>query len=234
MAKHATSPCIRAAIAILILLTAPASSFAQRAPIAKVEITTGSGSRGIMVRPVGDGPFPAVLHLHGSGDTVANNVEFLEWFARAGYVALDVDYRASSPGFIDVGDIDTSLEYLNTSGYVKSGAVAINGFSLGARLALREATRRSVRAVSAIAARTSSGANPTILDQASRLTVPILLQHGTQDSVVPYNDSVLLATKLKGLGRSVEFFSYQGADHNTLPWNQVYEKVLTFFQTHLR
>ena len=39
-----------------------------------------------MYRPVGEGPYPAVLHLHGSGDTVANNVDILQRFARAGYV----------------------------------------------------------------------------------------------------------------------------------------------------
>jgi dienelactone hydrolase len=117
---------------------------------------------------------------------------------------------------------------------VRRGVIGLNGFSLGGRLALRVAARRTVLAVSAIAARTSSGSTPTVLEQADRLTVPILLQHGTDDSVVPYNDSVLLERKLKSLGRSVEFVSYPGAAHNTLPWDRVYEKVLSFFMSHLR
>ena len=79
---------------VLILLLHPSSSFAQRAvSLVEAEVTTATGSRGVIVRPSGDGPFPAVLHMHGSGDTVANNVDVLQIFARAGYVAMDVDYR---------------------------------------------------------------------------------------------------------------------------------------------
>jgi dipeptidyl aminopeptidase/acylaminoacyl peptidase len=228
MSSHRVIACV------LILLLYPSSSFAQRVTgIVEAEVTTATGGRGVMVRPSGDGPFPAVLHLHGSGDTVANNVDVLQLLARAGYVAMDVEYRDLRPGVIDVEDVLKSLEYLNSSRYVRRGVIGLNGFSLGGRLALRVATRRKVLAVSAIAARTSSGSTPTILEQAARLTSPILLQHGTDDSVVPYDDSVLLERKLKSMGRSVEFFSYSGAGHNTMPWDQVYEKVLAFFASHL-
>jgi dienelactone hydrolase len=78
---------------------------AQRgASIVEAEVTP-TGSRGVMVRPSCDGPFPAILHLHGSGDTVANNVDVLQIFARAGYVAMDVEYRELRPGTIDVEDV---------------------------------------------------------------------------------------------------------------------------------
>ena len=226
---------LRVIAGVLILLLHPSSSFSQRGvSLVEAEVTTATGSRGVMVRPSGDGPFPAVLHMHGSGDTVANNVDVLQLFARAGYVAMDVEYRELRTGSIDVEDISKSIEYLNGSKYVRRGVIGLNGFSLGGRLALRVATRHNVLAVSAIAARTSSGSTPTILEQAARLTSPILLQHGTDDSVVPYNDSVLLERKLKSMGRSVEFFSYGGAGHNTLPWDQVYAKVLSFFASHLQ
>ncbi|MBA2305155.1 MAG: dienelactone hydrolase family protein [Acidobacteria bacterium] len=197
-------------------------------------MTTTTGSKGVMVRPIGDGPFPAVLHLHGSGDTAAANVEALRIFARAGYVALDVDYRGVGSGSIDIQDIYKSLEFLNASRHVRQGAIGLNGFSLGGRLALRIATQRRVLAVSAIAARTTSGSTPTVLAQAERLTVPILLQHGTEDSVVPYGDAVVLEKKLRALGRPVELISYPGVDHGNLPWPQVYARVLEFFRTTLR
>jgi dienelactone hydrolase len=219
-----------------VLLTCGAlASYAQDvADVAEAEVTTQSGSRGVMVRPLGPGPFPAVLHMHGSGDIVADNVQILRLFARAGYVAMDIEYRRTAGGSIDIGDIQTSLRYLNGSRYVRSDVIGLNGFSLGARMALLLAAREKVVALSAIAARTTSMSNPTVLDQAAKLTCPILLQHGTEDSVVPYQDSVLLEKKLRGLGRPVELISYPGADHGTLPWNQVYGRVLAFFRTHLR
>jgi dienelactone hydrolase len=219
---------------VLLTCGAVATSAQDVGGAAEADVTTQSGSRGVMVRPLGSGPYPAVLHLHGSGDTVANNVDILRLFARAGYVAMDIEYRRAAGGSIDIGDIQTSLQYLNGSRYVKSGAIGLNGFSLGARMALLLAAREKVVALSAIAARTTSMSNPTVLDQAGRLTCPILLQHGTEDSVVPYQDSVLLEKKLRGLGRPVALISYPGADHSTLPWNQVYGRVLDFFRKHLR
>jgi len=218
----------------LLLQAINASAGPQSALLAEAEVTTASGSKGVMVRPIGDGPYPGVLHLHGAGDTAASNVEALRIFARAGYVALDVDYRGIGTGSIDIQDIYKSLEFLNASRYVRRDVIGLNGYSLGGRMALRVAAQRRVLAVSTIAARSSSGSTPTVLAQAERLTVPILLQHGTEDSVVPYADAVLLEKKLRALRRPVELISYPGADHGDLPWRQVYDRVLAFFRTTLR
>ncbi|HKT80558.1 MAG TPA: dienelactone hydrolase family protein [Vicinamibacterales bacterium] len=201
--------------------------------IVETNVTTPSGGTGVMVRPSGSGPFPAVLHLHGSGESVAKSLVVLRLFARAGYVAMDIDYKETGNG-IDVDDVYRSLEFLKASRYVRKNAIGLNGFSLGARTALRIALTTDVKAVSAIAARTTSGAPPTILDQADRLTMPILLQHGTEDPQVPYADSVALEQKLKGLKRRVQLVSYKGAEHNNLPWDRVYQRVLQFFRDNVR
>jgi dienelactone hydrolase len=202
--------------------------------IIQTDVTTPTGSRGVMARPYGPGPFPAVLHLHGSGETVAKSIVVLRIFARAGYVAMDVEYRDGPAGGIDMDDVYASLDFLKSSRFVRKGLVGLNGFSLGARTALRIAATRDVRAVSAIAARTTGGPAPTILDEAELLKMPILLQHGTKDPAVPYEDSVLLEKKLKSLKRRVQLVSYRGAEHNNLPWDRVYEKVLQFFRDNLR
>lgn len=231
-----TSAATRILVLACLLGSSPsAGASAQNAgALVETEITTRTGSRGVMIRPSGAGPYPAVLHLHGSGDTVGNNVDFLRLFARAGYVAACVEYRHLKPGYIDIHDIDASLEFLSSSRYVRPGVVALNGYSLGGRLALRVSARHPVRAVSAIAARTTSGSSPTVLAEADRLRSPVLLQHGTDDPTVPFEDAVLLHKKLETLGRPAQVFWYRGAGHNNLPWTQVYERVLTFFRTYLR
>jgi dipeptidyl aminopeptidase/acylaminoacyl peptidase len=202
--------------------------------VVQTDVTTPTGSKGVMVRPYGPGPYPAILHLHGSGETVAKSVALLRVFARAGYVAMDVEYRQLDGGGIDIDDVYASLDFLKASRFVRKGLVGLNGFSLGARTALIVAANRDVRAVSAIAARTTGGTAPTILDEADRLKVPILLQHGTNDPQVPYQDSVLLEQKLKSLKRRVQLITYRGAEHNNLPWDRVYEKVLLFFRDAIR
>jgi dienelactone hydrolase len=174
-----------------------------------------------------------VLHLHGSGDSVANNVGILEIFARAGYVAMDLEYPESGRGAADVDHAVASLAYLKGLRYVRADAVAVNGFSRGGRAALKLAARERVLAVSAIGARTSAGPSPTTLEEADRLTMPVLLQHGSEDAG-PRDDFALLERRLKSLRRRVELVSYRGAGHNDLPWAQVYTRVLEFFADKLR
>jgi dipeptidyl aminopeptidase/acylaminoacyl peptidase len=203
----------------------------------QTDVTTHTGSKGVMVRPYGPGPYPAVLHLHGSGETVAKSLVVLRILARAGYVSMDIEYPPASSGSVenlDVRDAAASLEFLKASRFVRKNLVGLNGFSRGARAALRLAAIQDVRAVSAIAARSSGGVAPTILDEAERLKAPILLQHGMKDPTVPYQDSVLLERRLKSLGRRVKLVSYRNAGHNDLPWDKVYEQVLRFFDDNLR
>ena len=64
----------------VLLAYSAITPYAQDATIAEAEVTTPSGSRGVMVRPLSPGPHPAVLHLHGAGDNVASNVDILRLF----------------------------------------------------------------------------------------------------------------------------------------------------------
>jgi len=226
------------AVALAVLTVAScviaSASFAQDGlAIIREDVTTPSGSRGVLVRPAAPGRHPAVLHLHGSGDTVANNVGILEIFARAGYVAMDLEYPQSGRGAADVDHAADSLAYLKGLRFVKADVIALNGFSRGGRAALKLAVRDRVGAVSAIGARTSAGPSPTTFEEAERLTMPVLLQHGSEDAG-PRDDFALLERRLKNLRRRVELVSYKGAAHNDLPWAQVYTRVLEFFDKHLR
>ena len=56
------------------------------------------------------------------------------------------------------------------------------------------------------------------LNYLPNINVPILLQHGTADTTVPYSWSVELDNKLKNLNKNVEFLSYPNDTHN-LPNN---------------
>lgn len=200
----------------------------------QVSIPGGGQGRlvpGIMVRPA-RGVHPAVLHLHGTGDHAADNVEILERFAHAGYVALDLEFDQGQEG---LADVESAVQFLANSAYVSGGKVGINGFSLGARLGLLEAERSNrVRAVSSISGRTSSGSNPTVLDGVANLRCPVLIQHGSADSVVPYDDSVRLEKRLRELGRNVKLITYEGADHQPPDWDAALATVVDFFNRYLK
>ena len=48
---------------------------------------------------------------------------------------------------------------------------------------------------------------------ADRVTIPVLLIHGKDDTVVEYEQSVRMDKALKSAGKSVDFISYAGQDH---------------------
>ncbi len=85
--------------------------------------------------------------------------------------------------------------------------------------------------------------NPELARQASPLHVlgmetpvpPVLVMHGSQDSVVDFRQSVVLVEKLKALGKEVSFYCVEGGDHGGSPfWSwAVLEVVADFMQQHL-
>jgi acetyl esterase/lipase len=111
--------------------------------------------------PAGAGPHPAVICLHGGawrGGTKTVYRAWGPWLARAGYAAMAVDYRLSTPdrltwpGVLD--DVRTALAWLTAQAPalgVDAGRIAAMGDSAGAHLsallALDDAARGRVRAV---------------------------------------------------------------------------------------
>ncbi|MGN6423852.1 MAG: alpha/beta hydrolase family protein [Asticcacaulis sp.] len=49
--------------------------------------------------------------------------------------------------------------------------------------------------------------------QAAKASCPILLMHGTDDTVVPIHQSQRMESALKAAGKPVEFVTYKGQDH---------------------
>jgi dienelactone hydrolase len=113
----------------------------------------------LLLKPDGEGPFPAVMLSHQCGGLVfsktnplAANWSMLQWAKRfhdAGYVTLLIDFMGSrgaqqvcqgpQSGVTfgrTVKDFYQSADYLRKLSYVKSDQVAMVGFSQGALIAL--------------------------------------------------------------------------------------------------
>ncbi|HYB44196.1 MAG TPA: dienelactone hydrolase family protein, partial [Candidatus Methylomirabilis sp.] len=97
-----------------------------------------------LVRPTGDGPFPAVVQLHGCGGLEAQSYRWARWFADQGYAALVVDSFGprhlkgdcqSSPDEPPItarfDDAFGALRYLRTLPHVRGDRVAAIGWSQG-------------------------------------------------------------------------------------------------------
>ncbi len=68
------------------------------------------------------------------------------------------------------------------------------------------------------------------------ITAPIQLHHGLSDEEVPAAFSQSLYEKLKSSGKTAEYFSYPGADHNISgsPFSVAMNRTITFFNTYLK
>lgn len=70
------------------------------------------------------------------------------------------------------------------------------------------------------------------LNYLSNINVPILLQHGTADTTVPYEWSAELYSKLQELNKDVDFISYPNDSHNLpLHWQEAVLADSKFFKS---
>lgn len=111
--------------------------------------------RGLLAKPDGQAPFPAIVLLHTSGGLRDHVVyDWPRYFTKLGYVSLSVDTFGSRGYFENcvrrknplcntrdhatrINDAFGALEYLAEQPFVDTGKIALMGFSLGA-LAVNE------------------------------------------------------------------------------------------------
>lgn len=65
---------------------------------------------------------------------------------------------------------------------------------------------------------------------------PVQLHHGTADETVPYTLSEKLYNRLKALGKEVEYYTYEGADHNlsSPAFELATNRSIEFFDKYLK
>ena len=106
----------------------------------------GKSVYGCLQIPAGDGPFPAVIFIHGGlGDNREYTRAMLDWsvaklLLRKGFVVLSTDYRVSLTGE-DIADVVRAFGYAAALSFVDKSKIAYFGDSHGAFLAIMAATR---------------------------------------------------------------------------------------------
>lgn len=187
--------------------------------------------------PADDRAAPVLLYLHGARWNVTGSVTRIERWRKLGFSVLAIDYRgfgkssAASPSeSLAYEDAEAAWNYLAKAEPARSRYIV--GHSLGgaiaAELAVRhpdaaglvlEATFTSIRDM---VGHTAWGLLPVRLiltqefDTLSKLPnirLPILVVHGTSDSVVPYEMGERLFAAATGPKR---FISVEGGTHHNL------------------
>jgi pimeloyl-ACP methyl ester carboxylesterase len=138
----------------LFLLICVSSSFSAEDVKFKNENTTLSGT---LYTPNGEGPFPAVIFVHGSGPETRNNSRYsAKWLKSLGYVVLTYDKRGTGESggdeksinrfsFIDLAnDAIAGVNFLASIKTVDKSKIGIHAASQGGWVAALAASKSSL------------------------------------------------------------------------------------------
>jgi dienelactone hydrolase len=206
--------------------------------------------QGILLKPPGRGPFPAVIVSHGAGGSAAG---YSRAIARTmvgwGLVGIATNYTHASG--VPIGSPGTSndtgastanvqrarrlVEILRALGYVDMSRVALHGHSMGAFVT--SATAGAHPELFRAASHTAGGMRPDFIPapapnetQIAGIRAPYQIHHGDRDFVVPLVADQLFAAVLRGRGVEHELIVHPGADHDDLSLSEdVLERVRAWY-----
>ncbi|MEE8442150.1 MAG: dienelactone hydrolase family protein [Dehalococcoidia bacterium] len=195
---------------------------------------------GYLARPLGPGPFPAVVVIHHAPGWDEETKEFTRKFAAYGYIAFcpNLYYREGpatpveataivrgSGGVPDdrcIGDIDGAVRYLRSL-LSSNGKVGVIGHCSGGRQVYLVACNipsldAAVDCYGGRVVATPEQITPiqpvAPIEMSENLACPLLGLFGLDDLSPSADDVVQTEAVLKRLGKTYEFHSYPGAGHS--------------------
>jgi dienelactone hydrolase len=180
---------------------------------------------GYLARPAGDGPFPAVVVLHGcSGFSAGGSLQLADQLKDWGYVALMVDSLGArglatacgGPFSDQPGDAYAALRYLSQQSFVAPERVAVLGNSMGGSSALYAVDRDLMaqyfrrftdRFRAAVAYYPSCGIPATLI------AAPALILIGEADDWTPAERCRNMVAHARPDGAPIALTVYPGAHH---------------------
>ncbi len=228
------------------------ASVSDVANVEQVSLKTRDGEMLVAWYKASTGGKPVIMFFHGNGGSIADRPGRLQHYTQAGFGVLFVSYRGyggstGSPteeGLI--ADAHAAYDWLIDKGLTPDNIVLV-GESLGSGVALQLASGRAVAAI-ALAAPYSSITDVAAgaywwlpvryllkdqfesIDVIGKINVPLLITHGTADTIVPY-----------GLGRRLfeaanhpkQFRAVEGAGHEAIFAPETWAAELRFFDALL-
>lgn len=210
------------------------------------------GVYGMIVKPGGSQPAPAVVILHGRSGIFPDYRQLAHRLAKQGYVALVLDYYAESGGVPPRNEprrkelwptfertVQQSVRYLSQRADVDADRIGLLGLSQGAMLAISTAgITPSVKAVVTYYPR-----RPWSFDEILDDLPPLLILHGENDPWHKAADAQQMHDDLTQRGKSSAITIYPKASHGFNVLSRFYQpeatadaerRALNFLAQHLQ
>lgn len=206
--------------------TTPPTPLQQRLALERgeaVPVQAPQQISGELYRPAGEGPFPAVVALHGCGgrrqasdDALGHMVAALGWVLLAvdSFGPRDIAHRCAveaGPPVDRVMDAYGSLQYLASLPFVDAGRIAVLGFSQGAMIALSAVRLGGIETQFDRHFSAAVAYYPLCHEQ--NFSVPTLILIGELDDWTPAKECQAMMARRSSEGAAVRLVVYPGAWH---------------------
>lgn len=200
----------------------------QRLAPERGELATGTSPitiEGYLSKPDGNGPFPAVVYLHGCGGLFeSTRKQIAELITGWGYVSLAVDSFATRgikeacnrPMPDRQADALGALLYLSKLAFVDPKRIAVLGSSQGGIVALQLASTHPVGLFAIpdeLKFKDAVAYYPLCSTATDQLTIPTIVLIGELDDWTPAKDCKRWMERRAGKGAPVKLVIYPGAYH---------------------
>jgi len=185
--------------------------------------------------PVGNGPFPVVIALHGyipasEYETLDYSTRYADSIARKGYIVLHPNMRNFPPS-----------DYAPRRGDYHLSRIGLWGHSLGGSVALRVAAlvqeTKAVVLYAAVTQRYSNGSAGARIYDLENTDAAFQVHHGLADRTVRPQDSTRFCAQLEDAGAEHECFFYEDAPHTFIRLGQddplFIQRVVDFYLEEL-
>ena len=220
--------------------------------VSEQRVQTPDGETLVLWRAEARPGMPTILFFHGNGGALPDRAERMAFYQAQGFGALFLSYRgygASTGSVSEQGFITDALTAYDT--LVKEGIppqkIAVVGESLGTGVAVQLAAQRPVGAVALEAPFTGAVDVAAGIywylpvrwvmkdqylsrDHISDVRVPLLIQHGDADRVIPVDQGRRLFDMAND---PKELVILPGQGHDAIGSPDVWAREVQFFQRHM-